>query len=292
MGGKNIVRIRDFDLQKIADSGQCFRMRRLDDGSFSAIAGNRFIRIIPLGGDEYAYSCTKEQWQSFWADYFDLQTDYAAIHDALRGGDAFVRTAAEFSRGIRILRQGAFEVMVSFVISQRKSIASIRQAIEALCRACGTPFESPMGTLHAFPTPLQLSSMAICDVRSCGVGYRDKYLCALSGCVANGEVSIEAIRDMDDADAKRELMRIPGIGEKVADCILLFGFHRRDAFPVDVWIRRVLDNAYGGEFPVNAYPGIAGIVQQYLFHYARSTGFGREKPRARQADPDEKESGE
>ncbi len=271
-----VVTIPDFDLQKITDSGQCFRMRRMEDGSFCTVAEGRFVRITPLGGDKFEFSCPEKEF-SFWENYFDLNTDYRQFFDAVNKRDAFLNKAMEYGKGLRILRQDPFEVTVSFIISQRKSLQAIRTAVEALCRCCGTAFETPCGTMYAFPTPQQLSSLPVCDLRGCSVGYRDKYLSALAERVSSGEVSLEAIGALNDADAKKALTGLFGIGSKVADCILLFGYQRRDAFPVDVWIGRILEREYKGSFPQERYRGFSGILQQYMFYYAKSREYGYSK---------------
>jgi N-glycosylase/DNA lyase len=278
------VKMNDFDIQKTADSGQCFRMRGLGDGSFGAAAGQRFVRITPRGDGHFAFSCSREEFDGFWADYFDMQTDYGAILGAVEEDDTFLCKAVAHGRGIRILRQMPWEVAVSFVISQRKSIGAIRTAIEALCRACGTPMETEVGRVYGFPTPAQLAALTIEELRACSLGYRDKYVAALAKGVNEGTLPLEGIAGMDDEAAKAALTKVFGIGDKVADCILLFGYRRLDAFPVDVWMRRVIDGAYGGAFPADRYPGIAGILQQFLFFYARDTRFmgaGKQGERAR-----------
>ncbi len=270
------VKIPDFDLQKIADSGQCFRMRQLHGHAFFVIAGQRYVTITGLGGDEFEFSCADEEFP-FWERYFDLKTDYEVFFNAVDKGDVFLQKAMAYGRGLRILRQDPWEVTVSFIISQRKNLQAIRTAVEALCRCCGEPIETPYGTVYAFPTPQQMAAMPLCDLRGCSVGYRDKYLAALAQRVALGEVSLDAIGELDDAMAKKQLTGLFGIGSKVADCILLFGYKRSDAFPVDVWIGRILSREYNGAFEAQNYRGFAGILQQYMFYYAKSSDYGYKK---------------
>ena len=266
----SIVLIRDFNLDNIAESGQCFRMWRQSDGAFAIVAGQRFLTIRELGKDRFEFSCSDEALRGLWANYFDLDTDYAAINEAVDETDEYLQGAIRFSRGLRILRQDPWEVAVSFILSQRKNIPAIRHCVESLCRRFGTPFETARGTVYAFPTPQQILKAAPGDLRACSLGYRDKYVFALARAVDNGEMDLDAIGDMDDTTAKSALMRAYGIGEKVANCILLFGYHRLSVFPVDVWIQRVLDNRYDGAFPIDRYQPFAGVMQQYLFYYARN----------------------
>ena len=275
-----VVTIPDFDLQKIADSGQCFRMHRLADGSYTVVAGRMFVRIAQVGGSAFEFSCDDTQ-MPFWYDYFDLQTDYAQFFGAVDKGDAFLQKAMEYGKGLRILRQDPWEVTVCFIISQRKSLQAIRTSVEALCRCCGDPFETPCGTMYAFPTPQQLKGLLACDLRSCSVGYRDKYLLDLAARVSSGEVSLSAIGALNDADAKKALTGLFGVGSKVADCILLFGFRRYDAFPVDVWIGRILEREYRGSFELDRYRGFSGILQQYMFYYAKSREYGYAKAKTK-----------
>ncbi len=272
-----IVRVDEFNLEKIALSGQCFRMRRLDDGSYGVAAMGQFVRITELGDGYFDFSCSEKELQMPWAAYFDLFTDYARFYDTVDETDGYLKRAVDFSRGLRILRQDPWEVAVSFILSQRRNIPAICGCIEALCQRFGTPFDTEVGAVHAFPTPQQLADTALCDLRECSVGYRDKYIQTLARSVTAGELDLNGIESMDDESAKKALMGLYGVGEKVAHCILLFGYHRLSMFPEDVWIKRVVQQEYNGEFPIERYKPFVGVVQQCLFYYARCGQGGRER---------------
>ncbi len=271
------VEIPDFDIQKIAQSGQCFRIRPLADGAYSAVAGKRYLQIRPLGGDSFAFSCSPVEFDAFWRGYFDLDTDYGKILSRIDPADAFLTEAVRFGRGIRILRQDAWETTVSFIISQRKNIPAIERAVDALCERYGEALPSPHEDVRAFPTPERLAALTEADLSACSLGYRDAYVLSAARAFAGG-LSHESLAAMGFERAREALMSIRGVGTKVANCILLFSLHDVDAFPVDVWIARVLEREYGGVFPLERYAGCAGIVQQYMFYYARGGAYAaREK---------------
>jgi len=211
--------------------------------------------------------CSEAEFSDFWRDYFDLDTDYAAIEKTVDSGDEFLTKAAEYSRGIRILRQDPWEMLITFIISQRKNIPAITSCVEKLSAEFGTP----IGEGHyAFPSPEQLAGAgeALCG---CSLGYRDKYVNNAARLVASKEADLYAWKALPDDKLTENLLSLYGVGIKVANCVKLFGYHRINAFPIDVWIKRVIDEKYAGSFPVERYDGFAGIIQQYMFFYGRNT---------------------
>lgn len=250
----------DFDLDKIEQSGQCFRWQRMDNGGYRIPAGGRELKICPAGsGSLYEVS----QWDAFWENYFDLKTDYRAIRAKIPKEDGYLYAAAQAGRGIRILRQDPWETLVTFIISQRKSIPAIKGCVEKICRAAGTRKEG----FYAFPTQKELAVLSLEDLKSCGLGYRAKYMQA----AAAHPPDMEKLQDFDDEHLLKELMELPGVGTKVASCTMLFGFHRMNLFPKDVWIDRVLSEHYPDGFPFERYSPYCGVMQQYLFYYRRLT---------------------
>ena len=169
-----IIEIRDdFDLRRIADSGQCFRWTQTGDGGWRILSGGRCLRIAPLGNGRYALDCTEAEFASVWRDYFDLTEDYAAIRARIDPADAFLLAAAAQQQGIRILRQDPWEALVSFIISQNKNIPAIRRAIENLAEACGDMRTDAAGEpFYAFPRPEALAALDEGALRRCGLGYR------------------------------------------------------------------------------------------------------------------------
>ena len=263
----------DFDLEKIADSGQCFRWRRLAANAYGIVAFGRLLRIERAADDGvYTMSCQQDEYDSLWRQYFDLDTDYRAIREHIAGRHPFADAAADYGRGIRIIRQEPWETLVTFIISQRRSIPSIKTAVEKLAVSAGTECRSASGEVyHTFPTAGQMARMTDAEWAECRLGYREKYLRSVSGLFAGDASRIGSMQDMEDGELLRELKSLYGVGEKIAKCVMLFGFHRLDAFPVDVWIKRILEGVYHGGYDAGLFRPYNGIVQQYLYYYAISS---------------------
>lgn len=255
------------DLEKIAESGQCFRMSRIEGetGRWRIQAADKFLFARESAG-ETMLDCSRDEFDAFWKDYFDLERDYESIVAEIDPGDAFLTAAAEYSRGIRILRQDPWEMLISFIISQRKSIPAIRVCVEKLSEAFGKKL--PQG-LHAFPKPEELAAAGAEGLATCSLGYRLPYVLAAAERAAGGEADIYSWKKLPNEELTENLLSFPGVGPKVANCVMLFGYGRIDAFPVDVWIRRVIDEKYAGRFDPSRYSGFAGIIQQYMFYYGR-----------------------
>ncbi|MEE0801401.1 MAG: DNA glycosylase [Gemmiger sp.] len=264
-----IVTIQDdFDLAKIAASGQAFRIARRED-TWRFVSGDRVLRIRQLTPDRYETDCTPQDWQTFWHRYFDLDRRYAAVRSAIPKTDAYLRKATQAGQGIRILRQDPWEMLITFIISQRKNIPAICRCVETLCTRFGTPLPAGTGeTLCAFPTPQQLDGAAPEAWEGCALGYREAYVRAAARAVAQGTLDLAALDALPDTALVERLMQLYGVGIKVANCVALFGYGRLECAPVDVWIRRVIDRYYDGVNPFPRY-GNAGILQQYLFYEAR-----------------------
>lgn len=262
------LHLDDFDAYKIAQSGQCFRMRVQPDGSVFAMAGAHAVALWPLKGGGWRFSCERQMFDSFWRPYFDLDADYARYRARAYRKDSFLQQAFLEGAGLRILRQDAWETLVSFIISQRKSIPAISTAVEALCRACGQPVQEEPG-VYAFPSAQTLAQKDEAFLRACGLGYRAPYVLDAAKRVASGRLDLAALGEKKTPALCAALQQVHGVGEKVALCVALFGYHRLEACPVDVWMRRVLDTQYGGAMPTR-YRACAGVLQQYLFCLARS----------------------
>ena len=271
-----IVRIDDdFDLKKIADSGQCFRFNECSDGSYSVSAFGRHIFVSQLEDNRYEFGCSKEAFDTFWKDYFDLDLSYKDIRGRIDPSeDPYLYSASEYGKGIRILRQDPWEMLISFIISQRKNIPAIKASIEKLCRLAGDVMceDERSGAVYSFPTPDRLAALTMDQLSSCSLGYRDKYVHQAAMDVASGAVDLYDWKGLEDAELMEKLLSLYGVGVKVANCEFLFGYHRLDAFPKDVWINRVLELKYPGGFPFEAYAPYNGIMQQYLFFYSRMDG--------------------
>lgn len=258
----------DFDIDKISRSGQCFRLKeRAAEKGYGLVAFGEYLEI-EQEGRKLSFSCTEEEWESRWRDYFDCGTDYGRIYASIDEADAYMGKAVCFGSGIRILRQELFETIICFIISQQNNIARIRGCVESLCRLFGEKKYNFRGEeYYAFPTPERLAVLCREDLADCHLGYRDKYILKTSRMIASGEVDMEKLPHMCYGEAKKELMKLCGVGVKVAECICLFSLHHTDAFPIDTHIRAVLLKYYPGGFPLSRYEGYAGILQQYAFYY-------------------------
>lgn len=263
-----IVRIEDeFDLEKIARSGQCFRVVE-DGGFYRFITCNSYIYIKKLSESEYEASCDEKEWQGIWRKYFDLDTNYHSIRTRYYGINPFLDRALDEGEGLRILKQDAFETLISFILSQRKSIRAISSSIEKLCLKYGKVCNENDKGIYFFPSPKQLSFVS--SFQDLSVGYRAEYIKDAVCRVINGDIDLTALENKDDATLLSLLMKINGVGIKVASCVALFAYKRLGIAPVDVWIKRVIDNEFGGKSPFEDFGKYAGLVQQYLFYYART----------------------
>ena len=262
----------DFDLLKIAESGQCFRFNRCE-GGYSVAAGNRHVFVKELGEGRYDFGCDEAEFEGFWRDYFDLDTCYGDIRKKIdKKRDEYLYNASEYGKGIRILKQDPWEMLISFIISQRKNIPAIKASIEKLCALAGEKIdEGPeFGAIYSFPTPKALAALSMEQLSGCSLGYRDKYVHQAAMDVASGAVNPDSWRSLSDEALMEELLKLYGVGVKVANCEILFGCHRLDAFPRDVWINRVLEMHYPEGFFFEDYTPYNGIMQQYLFFYSRT----------------------
>ena len=262
---KNSIYIKtdDFDLQKTFECGQCFRFNKNDDGSYSGIACGKALTLYQKQDGAELFGVTKEEFENTFFDYFDLGRDYDKINGIL-SQDPVLKDIIPFSKGIRILNQQPFETVVSFIISASNNIPRIKKIIASLCENFGKD--------GAFPTPERLAECTVSDLSVIRAGFRDKYIIDCAKKTASGEIDLEAIKTMDYKTASATLQKINGVGQKVADCSLLFGFGFIDAFPKDVWIKRILQYFYNvnDEKSLDFY-GYGGIAQQYLFYYAITT---------------------
>ena len=282
--------LKNFNIRQIADSGQCFRMVPCDPNrsqtAYRVISGRHFL-IIEQHGDEVTFHCPNDEF-AFWEHYFDLETDYDAYIRAIDPMDDYLSKAAAFGNGIRILNQDLWEMIITFIISQQKTIPAIRALVEALSEKYGTRHKIPptvSGYYYAFPTPEELNRASLDDLLALKLGYRAKYIHRLIQDVLAGTVSLESLAALPPDEAMTALTSLYGIGPKVANCVCLFGLHHIDAFPVDTWIEQILTKEYLPKHPIRyrrlpksrlyttiiqdffgSYKGYAGVMQQYIFY--------------------------
>lgn len=253
-----------FSARQTFTCGQCFRWTEQPDGSYLGIVRGLPARVSDQDG-ALVLSSDEQQFAQLWRSYFDCDTDYAAICDSF-AVDAF--TAADFGRGIRILRQEPWEALCTFILSQCNNIPRITGIVDRLCTLLGEPISFEQQTLYAFPSPEQLAICTPEDLASLRAGYRTPYLIAAAQAVCSGTVDFSALSRMDTDAARREIMQLRGVGRKVADCFLLFGLHKLDAFPVDTWMKKAAAY-YSGDMKQFINSPYAGVYQQYFFFYTR-----------------------
>ena len=260
-----------FSVSQICRSGQCFRLDPVKDGFYELIAGSRFLRIKAGDGgkaEKTVLYCSRKEYESFWREYFDMDASYEGYLAGIDPEDEYLRAAGQFGSGIRILRQDVWEMIITFILSQQNNIRRIKGLIRAVSGEYGEKMETKEGKMYdAFPAPDRLAAATEEELRALKLGYRSRYICGTARMVASGEVDLDQVKKMDYPEARAELLKLPGIGGKVADCICLFALHHMDAFPVDTHIQKVLDARYGGKFPFEKYRGCAGVMQQYIFYY-------------------------
>ncbi len=261
----------DFNPGKIADSGQCFRWEKQGLG-WRILAGKSCLYLTSLGDNRYELDCTPEEYDSFWRDYFDLRENYESIRSQIDPKeDPFLWQAAEHERGIRILQQDPWEMLITFIISQNRNIPAIRRSVQLLAERCGEKrVDSKGAEYYAFPGPEAVAQLTEQDLAGCRLGYRCRYVHAAAEAVTGGKIDLNSLKEADDAAAMDALTGLFGVGVKVASCVLLFGLHHTDAFPIDVWMKRVLAEQYPTGYPYEKYSPYNGIYQQYMFAYYRN----------------------
>ena len=261
------------NLKQIAESGQCFRWKKMCPGRYFVISDGRAacffqektgIRIL-----------CREKDEEYFRRYLDLDIDYGKVIEQIDEKDDFLIGAAQMGRGIRILRQNLWEMIISFIISQRNNIPRIMKSIDALCEKLGEQivfdYEGEHLVGYTFPSPEVIVGADLSEFK---FGYREKYIRQTAENILEGKFDLEEVKDAVDEgktpeQVKEMLKQLKGVGEKVASCIQLFGLHQLSLFPIDTWIAKVEKMYYNGHFPVEKYKDAAGIMQQYLFFRVR-----------------------
>lgn len=264
----------DFDLDKIANCGQCFRAKELEGGMYRFITGEDVLYIQKQEKNQYAVSCSRESWQEVWARYFDMERNYRKLREEAAGRNCFVEKAIQCGQGLRVLKQEPWEMLITFIISQRKTIPAIAKSVELLAQKFGHPIQTGREVVWSFPSSKELLGASMEDLAACSLGYRAGYVKDAAEKAAYGELDMEAISGMDDEAMFREIMKVKGVGKKVANCVCLFGYGRLSRVPVDVWIARAIEDGCQGENPFPQYGEYAGIIQQYIFYYGKYRKFG------------------
>ena len=258
-----------FDLAQTLDCGQAFRWRELPpEGDMTLWEGAAFGKALRLGQreDQVWFFCSQEDFDQVWRAYFDLEEDYEEKRRLLSQMSPALAEAAAFAPGIRILRQDPWEALCSFIISQNNHIPRIKGIIDRLCAQLGDPI--PGTQWASFPTPERLAACEVEDLAPLRAGFRAKYLVDAARKVASGQVDLSLVASAPVEVGRQELQKIFGVGPKVAECALLYGFHKTECFPLDVWMKRAMATLLPGRKP-EEFGKNGGLAQQYLFHYSR-----------------------
>lgn len=265
-GNIYIRNINCFDLEQTLDCGQAFRWSKIDENIWHGIAFGKYLKIEQNDNEIILYNTSLNDYLKIWKNYFDIDRNYLEIIEAISINDT-LKSASILGKGIRILKQDKWETLCSFIISQNNNIPRIKGIIERMCENFGEKLENGM---YTFPTAEKIASLSIEDLAPLRSGFRARYIIDAATKVANKEINFDILDSIPLEDAEKELMKIVGVGLKVADCALLFSCSRIDAFPKDVWIKRAMEKLFDGNLPECAIQ-YAGIVQQYIFYYARTT---------------------
>ncbi len=276
---------KDFEPKHVFECGQCFRWLREEDGSYTGVVQGKVINVKKENDLIIFDNTNKEDFENIWFDYFDLGRNYGEIKNQLKVMDEYLEKATEFGQGIRILQQDGWEMLISFIISANNRIPMIQRAINNLSERYGKFIGEYRGKkYYAFPTPEELSKVSVEDIRACQTGFRDKYIKSVVDYVNENNEDVLSYRKLDTSECIKELVKFNGVGPKVADCIALFGMQKYDTFPVDVWVKRVMEEFYVEDnlslpkirkFALDKFGDLSGFAQQYLFYYARELGIGR-----------------
>lgn len=271
MYGNNTIEIpeaADFDPVKTFECGQCFRWNADQNGVYTGIASNRAAKVWRVGKSVFI-RCSPGDFVGFWRNYFDLDRNYEALRNQLNAGD-YLKKAVEFGTGIRILRQDRWEALCSFIISQCNNIKRIKKIIEALAKSFGKPITFDGQTLYCFPEAEDIAVLSPADLNQIRCGYRAEYIIEAARAVSTGILDLDRLSTTGYKQALTELKSVKGVGEKVANCVILYGLQIHEAFPVDVWMKKALSAHFTGDFRPESFGKAAGLAQQYIFYYARS----------------------
>lgn len=277
--------MESFELPHIFDCGQCFRWNKEEDGSYTGVVKGRILNVKKQDDKIIFDRISPDDFQSLWVDYFDLNRNYDEIKNRLRKDDLVMKNATDHGHGIRILNQDEWEVLLSFIISANRGIPLIKKSIEALCVRYGTLLGEYRGkTYYDFPKPEALLNKSVEEIMQSHTGYRAKHIVDAAIIVAEKQIDIYRLKNLTTEEARIQLMRFGGIGPKVSDCVLFFSMKKTDAFPIDVWVKRVMEYFYLPEatnmkdiqkYAKEQFGEYCGFAQQYLFYYARELGIGK-----------------
>jgi len=277
-----VENVRDFNPVHIFECGQCFRWIKQGDGSYTGVALDKVVNIAYDNGTLQIINATIDDFINTWFEYFDLGRDYSCIKQQL-AKDEIMKKAIEFGHGIRILKQDIWETLISFIISANNRIPMIMKVVDAISKMYGKEIIFDKKKYYTFPDVDKLAGSSVEELEVCKGGFRCKYIVGTSVLVKEKVVDLNALSGMATDDARKELTKFPGVGNKVADCTLLYSGTKYDVFPTDVWVKRVMEELYFKreatlkeiqDFARDYFGELSGFAQQYLFYYARENKIG------------------
>jgi len=283
---KNNIIVKDFkhfDPVHTFECGQCFRWKQIDNNVWLGVVKDLAVYLEWDGKNLVFHDTDEDDFLRVWYPYFDLDRDYGEIKSKLQKDDPVMKEAIGFGHGIRLLRQDFQEMVISFLISQNNGIPRIRKIIESLAQHFGESVDSETPDIKTFPTCERLAGASCEELKVIRAGYRDKYIQKAAQQICSGDIDMDILINGDLTQSRAEIKKLFGVGDKVADCILLFSGIRYDIFPVDRWVRRVMAELYLGReagyeeirsFAAEKFGALAGFAQQYLFYYAREKKIG------------------
>lgn len=259
----------DFDLEKIFECGQCFRWNKDENGDYIGVAMGKAAKIRQEN-DSIFISGTTDDFKNIWFDYFDLGKNYSELRNSLCVDD-YMTSATEYGAGIRILNQDRWEALCSFIISQCNNIPRIKKIVETLCSHFGDETELDRSIYYTFPSAERIAKLSETDLAPLRCGYRAPYIIGAAQAVDSGILDLEALSNVTLEEARKELKTLNGVGDKVANCAILFSLRIEDAFPIDIWMKKAIQEHYGGKLDTGIFGGHSGLAQQYMFYYQRNS---------------------
>lgn len=267
-----------FNLKYTLECGQCFRWEKIEENEYVGVIKDRVVRLRQVEDILYVWSSKKENLEEVIKEYLDLDKDYEKLEETISKIDKNIQCALEYSSGIHILNQNPFETIISYIISANNNIKRISKSVKDISKMYGKKVEFESNTYYLFPTLDEIKNITIDDLLKAGTGFRARYILKDIEYFVNNLGYIESLNNMDTLTARKSLMSLMGVGPKVADCILLFAYKRSEVFPVDVWIKRIMEKLYFNrnvnvkeitEFASDKFGEYSGIIQQHLFQNVR-----------------------
>ena len=270
--------IECFNLKYTLECGQCFRWEKVDETTYIGVIQDRVIKITQNGNKIYIWSSLKENLKQVVYDYFDLAKDYTCLEKDIAELDSNVKESLKYSSGIHILNQPLFETIISYIISANNNIKRISRSVKDISKKYGTKVMFEDKEYYLFPTLNEMKNASVDELLACGTGFRARYIKNTIKCFEENKDFLYELEKQDTVAARKMLTSLMGVGPKVADCILLFALKRGEVFPVDVWVKRIMEKLYFksdvsikkiSKFANEKFGEHAGIVQQHLFHNVR-----------------------